>query len=231
MLLIGREREKERIGKIPGPAPSKSGKSRKNRERTKKDKKGRTKKEGQVQIGKPPRLKPPFSSTWQIMQIHISFRSRSDLVLDADHSLDFFYPISFCRRASRFVAFQTKVAHLCSCLVRLEMPLLILLETERTEETIIVSLRCVEGTYSSALRGSTRFFSSSRSWLVAAFCFLKRNSFYWGAPWENFYCRIDPAPTAKISQTLFQECKDDLRVTTALAINREAPESQEWQGN
>ena len=38
--------------------------------------------------------------------IRISFRSRSDLVLDADHSLDF--PILFHRSASRFVAFQTK---------------------------------------------------------------------------------------------------------------------------
>ena len=38
------------------------------------------------------------------MQIRISFRSRSDLVPDADHVLHF-YPISFCRRASRFVVF------------------------------------------------------------------------------------------------------------------------------
>ena len=121
MLLIGRERGKGQIGKIPGPSPSKSGKSQKNRENPKKDKKpcpsfpwsfrkyqgkpqkhqgffwpceplktlkrstkhskrprifaarktprkqkdqgkegqGRTKKEGQVQIGKPPRLNPP----------------------------------------------------------------------------------------------------------------------------------------------------------------------------
>ena len=78
MLLIGRERGKGRIGKIPGPSPSKSGKSQKNRESPKKDKKGhrespkkdkkgqkRTKKEGQVHIGKPPRLKPPpFSGPW-----------------------------------------------------------------------------------------------------------------------------------------------------------------------
>ena len=41
------------------------------------------------------------------MQSCISFRSRSDLVLDADHALDF-YPISFYRRVSRFVVFQTK---------------------------------------------------------------------------------------------------------------------------
>ena len=37
-----RKREKGRIGKIPGPSPSKSGKSGKNRESPKKDKKGRT---------------------------------------------------------------------------------------------------------------------------------------------------------------------------------------------
>ena len=43
MLLIGREGEKGRIGKISGPAPSKLGESRKNREESpKKDKKRRT---------------------------------------------------------------------------------------------------------------------------------------------------------------------------------------------
>ena len=31
--------------------------------------------------------------------------SRSDLVLDADHALDFFYLMSLFRRASRFIAF------------------------------------------------------------------------------------------------------------------------------
>ena len=41
-IVIGRERGKGQIGKIPGPSPSKSGKSRKNRESPKKDKKGRT---------------------------------------------------------------------------------------------------------------------------------------------------------------------------------------------
>ena len=57
MLLIGLEREKGRIGKIPGvpeqirKIPERSGKSQKGQKRTKK--------EGQVQIGKPPRLKPP----------------------------------------------------------------------------------------------------------------------------------------------------------------------------
>ena len=54
-------------------------------------------------------------------EIRSSFRSRSDLVLDADHALDFvFYPISFCRPVSRFVVFQTKVAHSCFCLVRIK---------------------------------------------------------------------------------------------------------------
>ena len=34
---------------------------------------------------------PCLAPSWpQIMQIRISFRSRSDLVLDADQSLDFF---------------------------------------------------------------------------------------------------------------------------------------------
>ena len=58
MLLTGREREKGRIGKIPGPSLSKSGKSRKKSGKPQKGRK-RAKKEGQVQIGKPPRLKPP----------------------------------------------------------------------------------------------------------------------------------------------------------------------------
>ena len=50
-------REKGQIGKILGPSPDKSGKSRKNREspkRTKKDKKGRTSPDRET-----PRLKPP----------------------------------------------------------------------------------------------------------------------------------------------------------------------------
>ena len=42
MLLIGREGGKGQIGKMPGPSPSKSGKSRKNRESPKKDKKALT---------------------------------------------------------------------------------------------------------------------------------------------------------------------------------------------
>ena len=54
MLLIGRERGKGQIGKIPGPSPSKSGKTQKNpRKRTKKDKKGRT---------SPDRENPPFEA-------------------------------------------------------------------------------------------------------------------------------------------------------------------------
>ena len=54
MLLIGRERETGRIGKIPGPTPSKSGNPGKIGKVPK-----RTKKEGRVQIGKPSRLKHP----------------------------------------------------------------------------------------------------------------------------------------------------------------------------
>ena len=42
------------------------------------------------------------------MQICISFQSRSDLVLDADHALGFLFPTSFYLRASRFVVFQTQ---------------------------------------------------------------------------------------------------------------------------
>ena len=64
MLLIGRERGKEQIGKIPGESPDKSGKSR---ESPQKDKK-RTKKEGQVQIGKPPRLKHPRLAALEIQK-------------------------------------------------------------------------------------------------------------------------------------------------------------------
>ena len=46
---------------------------------------------------------PCLVPSWpQIMQIRLSFRSRSDLVLDADHALDLTNPISFVRRrASR----------------------------------------------------------------------------------------------------------------------------------
>ena len=57
VLLIGRERGKGQIGKIPGPSPSKSGKSQKNRESPKKDKKGQ---KGRTSPDREtPRLKPP----------------------------------------------------------------------------------------------------------------------------------------------------------------------------
>ena len=58
------------------------------------------------------------------MQLRISFRSRSDLVLGADHAFNFL-SISLFKRASRFRVFKTKVAPECFCLVRLKMPLLI----------------------------------------------------------------------------------------------------------
>ena len=61
----------------------------------------------------PPCLVPSWP---QIMQIRILFRSRSDLVLISFWMLTMlwiFYPISFYRRVSRFVVFQTKVAHSC----------------------------------------------------------------------------------------------------------------------
>ena len=52
---------------------------------------------------------PCLAPSWpQIVQIRISFRSHSDLVLGADHASDL-YPISFCRRLSHFVVFQTRV--------------------------------------------------------------------------------------------------------------------------
>ena len=53
------------------------------------------------------------------------FASPSHLVLISFWMLTvpwIFDPISFYRRASRFVVFQTKVAHLCFCLVRIKMP-------------------------------------------------------------------------------------------------------------
>ena len=55
MLIIGRERGKGPIGKIPGESRNKSGKIPGKVPKGQK----RTKKEGQVQIGKPPRLKHP----------------------------------------------------------------------------------------------------------------------------------------------------------------------------
>ena len=51
--IIGRERGKGQIGKIPGPSPSKSGKSQKNRESPKKDKKGQKRKD-KSRSGNPP---------------------------------------------------------------------------------------------------------------------------------------------------------------------------------
>ena len=60
------------------------------------------------------------------------FLSRSDLVLISFWMLTipwiFLEPISFYWCVSRSV-FQTKVAHLCFCLVRIKMPLLIYLKT------------------------------------------------------------------------------------------------------
>ena len=61
----------------------------------------RSDKEILVHTGMLPCLVPSWPQT---MQIRISFRSRSDLVLDVDHALDF-YPISFYRHVSRFVVF------------------------------------------------------------------------------------------------------------------------------
>ena len=55
------------------------------------------------------------------------FVSRSDLVLISLWMLTmlWIFPISFNRRVSLFVVFQTKVAHPCFCLVRINMPLLL----------------------------------------------------------------------------------------------------------
>ena len=53
---MGREREKGRIGKIPGASPGKSGKSRKNRESPKRDKKGQKRKDKSRSGNPPPRL-------------------------------------------------------------------------------------------------------------------------------------------------------------------------------
>ena len=60
LFLIGAlnrpRRGKGQIGKIPGPSPSKLGKSQKNRERPKKDKKGRTSPDRETPPFKTPRL-------------------------------------------------------------------------------------------------------------------------------------------------------------------------------
>ena len=65
VFLMGREREKGRFGKFPGPSPSKSGKSRKNRESPKKDKKGRTSPDRET-LFEPP---PPFSGAWLLLSV------------------------------------------------------------------------------------------------------------------------------------------------------------------
>ena len=52
-----------------------------------------------------------------------NFVSHSDLTLISSWMLTMpwkFYPISFSRRPSRFAVFQTEVAHLCFCLVRIK---------------------------------------------------------------------------------------------------------------
>ena len=58
---------------------------------------------------------PCLVPSWlQIMQIRISFRSRSDLVLDADHALDFSYLV-----LQACISFCSKMRHLCFCPVRM----------------------------------------------------------------------------------------------------------------
>ena len=70
---------------------------------------------------------PCLASSWpQIMQIRISFRSRSDLVLDTDHALDFLSYlvlqacISFCSVSDKSgeslflpCSHKNAVAHIC----------------------------------------------------------------------------------------------------------------------
>ena len=65
MLLIGRDRGKGQIRKIPGESPDKSGKSRKNRESPKKDKKGRTSPNRET----PPFETPPFGGPQEFGKI------------------------------------------------------------------------------------------------------------------------------------------------------------------
>ena len=79
-------------------------------------------------------VRPCLVPQWpQNMQIYISFRSRSGCW----PCLGFSYPISFYRHVSRFVAFQTRAVHLCSCLVRRKMQLLMCL--------FFVPLNCLQG--------------------------------------------------------------------------------------
>ena len=83
VLLIGQERGKGLIGKIPGPSPSKSWKSQKNRDSPKKGQK----KEGQVQIGKPLRLKHPrFAALERWAKSPIANRSANAVNSLASHS-------------------------------------------------------------------------------------------------------------------------------------------------
>ena len=68
-------------------------------------------------------LSCPFNESWpQMMQIRISFRSRSDLGLDADHG--FLSDLAF-QACISFYSVLDKVAPECFCLLRLKMPLLI----------------------------------------------------------------------------------------------------------
>ena len=63
-------------------------------------------------LGRPGVL-PCLVPWWpKIVQIRISFRSRSNVSFWMLTTPWIFYPISFCSRAFRFVVFQTKVAHL-----------------------------------------------------------------------------------------------------------------------
>ena len=93
--------------------------------------------------------------------------ANSDLVLDANHSLDFLgtqeaqfhghvkefeemlvvsqSPISFYRCVSRFEVFQTKVVHFRFCLVRLRMPLLTRLNFQSRPSESVTKYRALEG--------------------------------------------------------------------------------------
>ena len=62
----------------------------------------------------------------QVMQISISFRSRSDLVLDADHSWDFLGTYLVLQACISFGSVSDKSGPLLFCLIYIKMPLLIL---------------------------------------------------------------------------------------------------------
>ena len=66
---------------------------------------------------------PCLAPCWpQIIQICISFRSRSDLVLGTlTIPWTFSELTSFYRRVSRFEVFQTEIVHSCFCLVRIKV--------------------------------------------------------------------------------------------------------------